>query len=84
VTLTWIAPADNGGSAITNYEIMVADQTGGVWSAYKPVTRTASTATTATVTGLVAGKVHVFVVRAVTALGAGQWATLSPTVTPLA
>jgi|GEM_PF-2736966 len=84
VTLSWTAPADNGGSPITNYEIMVADQTAGVWSAYRPVTRTASTATTATVTGLAAGKVHVFVVRAITALGAGQWATLSPTVTPLA
>jgi len=84
VTLTWAAPADNGGSAITNYEIMYADQTAGVWSAYKSVTRTASTATTATVTGLTAGKAHIFVVRAVTALGVGQWETLSPTVTPLA
>jgi hypothetical protein len=84
VTLSWAAPADNGGSAVTNYEIMYADQTAGVWSAYKPVTRTASTATTATVTGLTAGKVHIFVVRAVTALGAGQWETLSQTVTPLA
>ena len=84
VTLSWTAPADNGGSAITNYEIMYAEQTAGLWSAYKPVTRAASTATTATVTGLTAGKVHIFVVRAVTALGAGQWETLSPTVTPLA
>jgi Mg-chelatase subunit ChlD len=84
VTLSWTAPADNGGSAITNYEIMYAEQTAGLWSAYKPVTRAASTATTATVTGLTAGKAHIFVVRAVTALGAGQWETLSPTVTPLA
>jgi predicted phage tail protein len=84
VTLHWSAPTDDGGSPITNYEIMVADQTGGVWSSYRPVARAASTATSAEVTGLSNSKVHIFVVRAVNARGAGRWQTLLPTVTPLA
>jgi predicted phage tail protein len=84
VTLNWSAPTDDGGSPITNYEIMVADQTGGVWSSYRPVTRPSSTATSAEVTGLTNGKIHIFVVRAVNARGAGRWQTLMPTVKPLA
>jgi titin len=82
VTLNWSTPANDGGLAIANYEIMVAEQTGGVWSPYRPVTRPASIATSATVTGLTNDKIHIFVVRAVTAFGAGPWATLSPAVAP--
>jgi len=84
VTLKWSAPTNDGGSPITNYEIMVAEQTGGVWSSYRPITRAASTATSAEVTGLTNGKVHIFVVRVVNARGAGRWQTLLPAVTPLA
>jgi predicted phage tail protein len=84
VTLSWTAPADDGGSPITDYEIQVAEQTAGVWSSYRPVVRPASTATTATITGLTAGKIHIFVVRAVNARGPGQWVELPRLVTPLA
>ena len=82
VTLKWTAAADNGGSPITNYEIQYANGTGTTWSGYKAVTRPASTATTATITGLTNGNAHLFIVRAVNAKGAGQWVTLAPAVTP--
>ena len=61
VTLTWAAPEDDGGSAITGYEYRI-DQTG-EWISI------GSTDTTHTVTGLVNGTEYVFEVRAVTAAG---------------
>jgi hypothetical protein len=84
VTLSWTAPADDGGTPITDYEIQVAEQTNGVWSSYRPLVRAASTATSATIAGLTAGKIHIFVVRAVNARGPGQWLELPRLVTPLA
>ena len=61
VTLTWAAPEDDGGSAITGYEYRI-DQTG-EWISI------GSTDTTHTVAGLVNGTEYVFEVRAVTAAG---------------
>ena len=61
VTLTWEAPEDDGGSAITDYEYRI-DQTG-EWISI------GSTDTTHTVTGLVNGTEYVFETRAVTAAG---------------
>ena len=61
VTLTWEAPEDDGGSAITDYEYRI-DQTG-EWISI------GSTDTTHTVTGLVNGTEYAFEVRAVTAAG---------------
>ena len=61
VTLTWDAPEDAGGSAITDYEVRI-NQTG-EWISI------GSTDTTHTVTGLVNGATYVFQVRAVNAAG---------------
>ena len=61
VTLTWDAPEDDSGFAITGYEYRI-DQTG-EWISI------GSTDTTHTVTGLVNGTEYVFQVRAVTAAG---------------
>ena len=61
VTLTWEAPEDDGGSAITDYQYRI-DQTG-EWISI------GSTDTTHTVTGLVNGTEYVFETRAVTAAG---------------
>ena len=61
VTLTWEAPEDDGGAAITDYQYRI-DQTG-EWISI------GSTDTTHTVTGLVNGTEYVFQVRAVTAAG---------------
>ena len=57
VTLTWEAPEDDGGSAITDYEVRIDGK--GRWISI------GSTDTTHTVTGLVNGQVYVFQVRAV-------------------
>ena len=57
VTLTWEAPEDDGGSAITDYEYRIDGK--GDWISI------GSTDTTHTVTGLVNGQVYVFQVRAV-------------------
>ena len=57
VTLTWEAPEDDGGSAITDYEYRINGR--GSW------TSIGSTLTIHTVTGLNNGTVYVFQVRAV-------------------
>ena len=57
VTLSWDAPEDDGGSAITDYEYRINGR--GSWISI------GSTGTTYTVTGLVNGQVYVFQVRAV-------------------
>ena len=64
VTLTWDAPEDDGGSAITNYEYRINGR--GSW------TSIGSTLTTHTVTGLVNGTEYTFQVRAVNRLGRSQ------------
>ena len=61
VVLTWDAPEDDGGTAITDYEVRI-DQTG-EWISI------GSTDTTHTVTGLVNGTAYAFQVRAVNAAG---------------
>ena len=61
VKLTWEAPENDGGSAITDYEYRIDGK--GDWISI------GSTDTTHTVTGLVNGTEYVFQVRAVTAAG---------------
>ena len=61
MALTWEAPASDGGTAITDYEVRI-DQTG-EWISI------GSTLTTYTVTDLVNGTEYVFEVRAVNAAG---------------
>ena len=61
VVLTWDAPASDGGTAITDYEVRI-NQTG-EWISI------GSTDTTHTVTGLVNGATYVFQVRAVNRIG---------------
>ena len=65
VTLTWTAPASDGGSAITGY--IVTPYLGGI--PQTPVTFS-SAATTETVTGLFTG-LYTFTVTAVNAVGTG-------------
>ncbi len=61
VTLTWAAPEDDGGSAITDYEYRIDRR--------NPWISIGSTDTTHTVSGLVNGTVYVFEVRAVNRIG---------------
>ena len=61
VVLTWEAPEDDGGTAITDYEYQIGQT--GEWISI------GSTDTTHTVTGLTNGTVYTFRVRAVNAAG---------------
>ncbi len=78
VALTWTAPADNGGSAITGYRVQVRTGT--------TVVRTDNLAnvTSTTIAGLTNGTAYNFRVRAVTAVGLGALSNASNTVTPAA
>ena len=74
VTLSWDAPENDGGFAITDYEYRI-NGAGRGW------TSIGSTHTTHTVTGLVNGRVYVFRVRAVNAAGNSahsNWAEATP------
>lgn len=79
VVLAWTAPASSGGYAITNYLVQYSSDSGSNWTT---VSRSASTATNATVTGLVNGTAYVFRVAAVT-FGAGGYSSASSAVTPV-
>ena len=69
VTLVWNAPANNGGGAITNYLVEYKlDTPTAVWMKFP---RTASNATTATVTSLLNGTNYLFRVTAINAAGSG-------------
>ena len=61
VTLTWAAPEDDGGSAITDYQYRIDRR--------NPWISIGSTDTAHTVSGLVNGTVYVFEVRAVNRIG---------------
>jgi titin len=66
VSLTWVTPIDNGGSAVTGYYVERAIGAGGAW------TRIATTATTSHVaTGLTNGTTYAFRIVATNAAGAG-------------
>lgn len=87
IDLTWNAPSDDGGAAITGYRIEVSTD-GSSWSDL--VSDTASTATSYSHTGLDAGSVRRYRVSAINSAGAGAPAvpanatTDAPTPTPTA
>ena len=69
VTLTWVAPADDGGSAITGYRIEVSDDGAAPWDVLVADTRDA--ARTYTQTGLPPGATRHYQVSAITTAGIG-------------
>jgi titin len=76
VNLTWSAPEDDGGSAITDY--VIERSTDGVeWTA---VVDGESTATTSTVGGLTNGSAYSFRVAAINTAGTGEWSAPASTV----
>ena len=77
VTLTWGAPADNGGTAILRYEVRY-QESGGSYSAWATVSGGA-TATSTTIGNLENAKSYEFQVRAVNTVAAGHAATASAT-----
>lgn len=76
VLVRWTAPANNGGSAITRYEVSYSpDNTN--W-----VLESAGTNTSLNVIGMAANTAHQVRVRAVNAVGNGAWSSVA-TVTPV-
>lgn len=78
-SLTWTAPASNGGSAITDYAVQFSSDSGSTWTTFADGT---STATSAVVTGLTNGTAYVFRVATVNSAGTGSYsgtATATPT-----
>lgn len=73
--LSWTAPTNNGGAAITDYFIQFSSNAG---SSYSTFSHAASTATTATITGLSAGS-YLFRVSATNSVGTGSPVTSSST-----
>ena len=75
VTLTWDAPSSRGSSRIEHYEYRIDGE--GEWIS------TGSSDRTHAITGLIAGRVYFFHLRAVSAAGAGSH-RISPKATPVA
>ena len=69
VSLSWSAPVDTGGSAITGYMVESSVDAGVSWSTV--VADTGSTGTTYSATGLTNGATYTFRVSAINAVGTG-------------
>ena len=80
VSVTWDAPADDGGSPVTDY---VVQYRAGPTQAWATFNEDVSTATSAVVTELTNGTAYDFQVAAVNTAGAGPWSATT-TATPSA
>jgi formylglycine-generating enzyme required for sulfatase activity len=85
VDLTWDVPSDNGGSAITSYNVQYSSNSGTSWtSSNDPLylfTDDISTVRNLTVTNLSAVP-HIFRVAAINSVGSGDYSSASNSVTP--
>ena len=77
--ISWTAPSSNNGSAITDYTIQYSSNGGTSWSTFA---HTASTATSATVTGLTNGTSYTFKVAAVNGVGTSAYSSVSSAIIP--
>jgi hypothetical protein len=78
-SLSWTAPTVLAQTPITNYTVQFSSNSGSTWTTF---TRAASTATSATVTGLTNGTSYIFRVAAVNGFGTGSYSSASGAVTP--
>ena len=79
VTLTWLAPSNNGGRVLLNYIIEYSLDGGDSWTKYE---RAASIDTTASLTGLQNGSSYIFRISAVNTVGTGAPSISSAQITP--
>jgi len=79
VSLTWTAPGNNGGSAITDYSVQFSSNSGSTWNTFS---RTASTTASQVVTSLANGTAYVFRVAGINTNGTGTYTAASSSVTP--
>jgi predicted phage tail protein len=80
VAVSWAAPASNGGSAITGYQVQLATRAGGPYSSAGCPAN--STTTSCTATGLNNGTTYYFRVAAINSVGTGAYSAPSSGVTP--
>jgi hypothetical protein len=78
-TVSWTAPAALSTLPITDYTVQFSTNSGSTWTTFA---RSASTATSATVTGLTNGTAVVFRVAAVNGAGTGSPSAATSSVTP--
>jgi hypothetical protein len=78
-SVSWAAPTVLTQTPITNYILQYSSNSGSSWTTFS---RSVSTTTMATVTGLTNGTAYVFRVSAVSDIGSGTYSTASNAVTP--
>lgn len=81
VSLTWTAPTNNGGSALTDYIIEYSSDSGSNWLTFSD---SVSTSTSAIVTGLSNGTGYIFRISAKNIVGTGTASTSSSEAIPVA
>jgi hypothetical protein len=79
VSVSWTAPASNGGAVITDYVVQYSTSASGTYTTFSDGT---STTTTATVTGLTNNTAYYFKVAAVNYVGTSSYSSVSSGVTP--
>ena len=84
VALTWVAPVDTGGAAISGYSVQVSTSSGGSYADVTGCTSaTSSTSLLCTATGLTNATTYYFKVAAINSVGTGAYSTASSSITPV-
>jgi hypothetical protein len=76
--VSWTAPSSLTQTPITDYTVQYSSNNGSTWATFS---RSASTATSATVTGLTNGTAYLFRVAAVNGIGTGAYSSASSSLT---
>ena len=84
MALTWVAPVDTGGAAISGYSVQVSTSSGGSYvDATGCTSATSSTSLLCTATSLTNATTYYFKVAAINSVGTGAYSTASASITPV-